>query len=160
MRVCVVVADLLLISSAEAARLRRRIAKAVGIPASNVIVAATHTHSGPLVDTEPFRLSRGDADVRVRQFMRELDEIFVRTAVAAREKLQPVRASYSRAPIHGLATDRNEPENNRVQPFILVRLEGRRKRRRFRGPALSSDDPRISQSLLLRRFAWGDRATL
>ena len=123
--VCIIVADLLLISPASAARLRKRIAKAIGTPERNVIVAATHTHSGPLVDTRPFRLSRGNSNARVHQFIGELDKIFVHAAVAAREKIQPVRASISRAPIHGLAADRNDPVKNRVQPFILVRLEAR-----------------------------------
>ena len=123
LRVCVVVADLLLISPSWGRRLRKLIAKATATPARNVIVAATHTHSGPLVDTAPFHLSHSQAGERTHEFMHELEEVFVRTAAAAQRQVQPIQMSYSHTSIHGLATDRNEPEKNRVQSFILLRLE-------------------------------------
>ncbi|HEX5282757.1 MAG TPA: neutral/alkaline non-lysosomal ceramidase N-terminal domain-containing protein [Bryocella sp.] len=124
LRACIIVADLLLISPAWAARLRKRIAAAVAVPAGNVIVAATHTHSGPLVDTAPFRFSHSEAGKRTCKFMRELEEIFVQTAVTAWRTMQPVRASYKRVQIHGLATDRNHPKKNHTQQFVLLRLKG------------------------------------
>lgn len=121
-RICIVIADLLLISPVWAARLRERIAKATATTVRNVIVAATHTHSGPLVDTAPFRLSHSDAGERTRKFMRELEEIFVQTAMTAQRAMQPVQVSYSRTPIRGLATDRNRPQKNFTQPFSLLRF--------------------------------------
>ena len=56
--------------------------------------------------------------------MRELEEIFVRTAVTARRTMQPVRASYNRVQIHGIATDRNDPKKNLTQQFVLLCLKG------------------------------------
>lgn len=122
-RVCLVVADLLLISDASAVRLQKQIGRATGISPRNVIVAATHTHSGPLVDTRPFHLSHSDIGGRVLEFTRELENIFVRTAVSAHERLQAVRISYSLTPIHELATDRNQPKKDRVQTFTLIQLQ-------------------------------------
>ena len=122
-RVCLIVADLLLISSVFAVRLQKQIGKVTGIPPRNVIVAATHTHSGPLVDTQPFRLSHSEVGSRVLEFTRELEDVFVRTAISAHERLRAVRISYSRTSIHELATDRNQPKKDRVQTFTLVHLE-------------------------------------
>ena len=47
--VCFVSLDILSISASDAADLRSRISKAVGVPAANTMIAATHSHTGPAV---------------------------------------------------------------------------------------------------------------
>lgn len=121
--VCILLADLLLISPAWAALLQNVVGAALHTPAHNIIVAATHTHSGPLVETAPFHLSNAKPDARTRRFMHQLEATFVQTAVAARKNLQPVRMSYRRCLIQGLATDRNDRRKNRTQPFQMVCFE-------------------------------------
>lgn len=122
-RTAILVADLLLISPSWAHRLQRKIAKAIQAPAHNVIVAATHTHSGPLVDATPFRLSNQATSKRTRRFMLAVEDNFVQTAVLASRNIRPVKVSYTRSPIRNLATDRNNPKKDLAQPFLLVRLD-------------------------------------
>lgn len=129
--ICILLADLLLVSSGLATRLRKLVAKALKMPARHVIVAATHTHSGPLVESGPFHLSNTGPGARTRRFMHQLEQTFVQTAVAARNKAQPVKISYRRCSIQGLATDRNDRRKNRAQPFLMVRLEAKSSRALF-----------------------------
>lgn len=56
-RVAVLAVDVVGLDDAEVARVRQGVEEAIGIPASNVVVAATHTHSGPSV--MPGRLGGG-----------------------------------------------------------------------------------------------------
>lgn len=56
-RVAVLAVDVIGLDDAEVARIRQDVAEAIAIPASNVVVAATHTHSGPSV--MPGRLDGG-----------------------------------------------------------------------------------------------------
>lgn len=124
-RIVVLVADLLLISTSWASRLQKKIARAIRSPIRNIIVAATHTHSGPLVDTAPFRLTNQAASKRTQRLMRTLEKQFVQTVTTALDSLRAVAVSYTRCPIRNLATDRNNPEKNLVQPFFLARLDAK-----------------------------------
>src|SRR5437016_14168695 len=52
-RLLMVLADVLLISSRWAEHLRREIARALGTRPAFIIIAATHLHSGPILDSHP-----------------------------------------------------------------------------------------------------------
>lgn len=52
-RTALVVADLLMLSRAKAEAVQAKAATLTGIPAGQIIVAATHTHSGPVVEAHP-----------------------------------------------------------------------------------------------------------
>ena len=122
-RGCILTADLLMLSSVQAGSIRRRIAEATGVPAQNVILSATHTHSGPLVDTGPFRLSRGRGGIRAEKFSREIEHLFVAAAIEARAGLKTVQAHFSHFLVRGLATDRNNPAREREQTVFLIRFD-------------------------------------
>src|SRR5882757_5340961 len=57
----VIANDVIYVSKASVARCRARIADATGVPAGNVLISATHTHSGPKT-VDPIATS-GDAAV-------------------------------------------------------------------------------------------------
>lgn len=122
-RIAILIADLLLISNTWAHQLQEEISKALHVPVHHVIVAATHTHSGPLVDTAPFHLSDRPTDERTQRYMRVLGKTFAQTAVTASSNLRKVAVSCMRCPIRHLATDRNDPKKNRVQMLSLVRFD-------------------------------------
>lgn len=72
---------------------------------------------------EIIRLSQSKIGKRVLVFTRNVEDAVVHAALVARDKLQPVRMSYSRTLIHGLATDRNQPKRDCLQTFTLVRFD-------------------------------------
>ena len=123
LRIAFLVVDLLLVSSAWAARLRKLTAKSLQTSAEHVVIAATHTHSGPLVDTSPFQLSRSHADKRTDRLTRTLELQFLQAAIEGRSRLRPVSMSHLRCPIRGLATDRTRRSREQVQWIHLLRFQ-------------------------------------
>ncbi len=63
-QLAIVTLDLLYHSKARVAQLRQEIEKELGIPAANIMVSATHTHSGPAPASLPF----GSRDERVEMY--------------------------------------------------------------------------------------------
>ncbi len=118
-----VIADLLLISNRWARELRVSIAQKLKIPRRNVIVAATHTHSGPWVDTSPFDFVAPGPRPR-GSYLRELNRKILGVALAARERAAPVELSFARTWITGVASDRNHPQRHCAQPFFQFRFRG------------------------------------
>lgn len=122
----IVMVDLLAISSAWAARLRSRLGNTLGIPAAHVIVAATHTHSGPHVDTAPFDFSRGAAEPRFeRSLMRSIGRSMAHALAEANHSLAAVRVETASVRIRRVATDRNHPNRSRTQRLVLIRFQGK-----------------------------------
>ena len=122
-RMTVLVVDLLLVSSAWAARLRKLVAASLQTSVEHVVIAATHTHSGPLIDTSPFELSASHPDKRTDQLTRTLERQCVQAAVEARSRLRTVSMSHLRCPVRGLATDRTRHSRERIQWLHLIRFK-------------------------------------
>lgn len=122
-RAAILVIDLLLVSATWAAGLRKLIALSIHTSAEHVIVAATHTHSGPLVDTSPFRLSPSPPDERAEKLMKTLGRQCLKATAEAHSTLRKVSVSHLHCPIHGLATDRTRHNRNPVQWMHLVRFD-------------------------------------
>jgi hypothetical protein len=122
-RMAVLVVDLLLMSSAWAAHLRKLAAESLQTSVEHVVIAATHTHSGPLIDTSPFELSRSRPDERTDQLMHTLERQCVQAVVEARSRLRRVSVSHLRCPIRGLATDRTRRSRERIQWLHLIRFQ-------------------------------------
>jgi len=130
-RVGIVVADLLLISNKWSARLRRRLARALKTSPEHVLVAATHTHSGPQVDSAPFQFSSSSEPLQNDALLRMIEDRMEQAIRAAMESLQPVDVTIGRAVIRGVASDRNRPKRSTAQSFHLFRFEGRTTRAIF-----------------------------
>ncbi|MGH9708404.1 MAG: hypothetical protein ACRD5R_16760 [Candidatus Acidiferrales bacterium] len=122
----ILLADVLLISTRRSAVLRRRIGKALKIPAAWVTIAATHTHSGPLIDTEPFNFSGMPGDSRMKIFQRRLEHLFSQAALSASRRVRRVRVSCSTPAIRNVASDRNRPRLAKTQRFLLFRFQSSR----------------------------------
>ena len=99
-RVVLMSATVCLIGNDLCAKLRKLCGEAAGVPASNVIVAATHTHSGPVT-----------AGFDVNSDVEYIDEIFIPKCVAAAKasatKMKPVKV--------GVATTKSLVGINRRQ---------------------------------------------
>ncbi len=119
-RVAIFLCDVLLISNRWGMRLRRRLGKALGISPSRVFVAATHTHSGPLVDAAPFRFAAGPRpSTRIQSRIEAALELAAFRAVA---RLLPAHLEFARVSIAGVASDRNHPSRHRKQSCFLLRF--------------------------------------
>ncbi|MGH9398126.1 MAG: neutral/alkaline non-lysosomal ceramidase N-terminal domain-containing protein [Terriglobia bacterium] len=122
----IIVADLLLISNRWAERLRSRLARVLDTRREHIIVAATHTHSGPQVDTRPFDFASGREDRSVeRSLMRSIEQRMERVLAEAKQSIERVKVAAAHVPIRGVATDRNHPNRGKTQRLFLVRFQGK-----------------------------------
>jgi Neutral/alkaline non-lysosomal ceramidase, N-terminal len=118
----VVLADILLLSNRWAGKLRQSIAGALNIGKSQVVVAATHTHSGPLIDTAPFDFSPAGSRSPASSYLRRVEGQMLRAVKQAAVALSPVVASFARIRVRGVASDRDRPQHFRSQPLFLFRF--------------------------------------
>ncbi|MCU0500623.1 MAG: neutral/alkaline non-lysosomal ceramidase N-terminal domain-containing protein [Anaerolineae bacterium] len=101
--------DIIFIGKATAGRVRQRIETATGVPAANILVSATHTHSGPstvdyisLAD-DPF-VPKVDA-----RYLQLFEDGIVAAAVDAVQRAQPAEAGLAIAAGAGVGTNRRDP---------------------------------------------------
>ena len=93
-RAAIVVCDLISMPRWIVAEARQIIESQTGIPGTNVIIAATHTHTAPALFRE---WSRDDSDGAAKpiskNYSRSLPKLIAEAVAAANEKRQPVRVS-------------------------------------------------------------------
>jgi len=80
-----VVLDVVSIAPHHASTIRRGIERELDVPASNVMVATTHTHGGPATD------ERGNESAAIRDYVASLCERAVRCALDAAQRTVPAR---------------------------------------------------------------------
>ncbi len=126
-RAAILVAEVLLISNRWASRLRARLGKILDVPSDNVIVAATHTHSGPMIDTAPFDLLQSEmpGGPAPSTTMRRVDACMEQALRAAAKSMHRVKAEVARVFVSKVATDRNDPARVTRQPLYLLRFTAR-----------------------------------
>ena len=118
--------DVIFIGRETAQRVRRRIEEQTGIPAANVMVTATHTHSGPITaDMVSNELDQAvpKADPRYTEYM---ENGIVDAAVRACRAAQPATIGLAAADGSGIGTHRHEvggPSDPQV-PVLAVRDAG------------------------------------
>ena len=115
--------DVASISKSLAARARGRIAAATGVAAANVMITATHTHSGPV--TEKYLSNEADAVVPDpdRRFLARLEDGIVAAAEAARASARPAQLGLAVADGSAVGGNRRDPagpSNPRV-PVLAAR---------------------------------------
>lgn len=123
-RSAIVLADVLLISSRWGDRLRRKISSSLHIAPEFLIVAATHTHSGPILDMYPFDFTAGYHEPHLREYSTKLEETTLAAVREAESRLRSARARFAKIEIEGVATDRNRRGASRRQSFFILRFDG------------------------------------
>jgi hypothetical protein len=98
----IVVADILCAPRVLVEKVRREAAPALGVPEHHVIVAATHTHSGPAVP--PF-MPQAD-----QTYISWLAGAMAECLVKADRGLSPARLGWGTAPADGVAANRRDPD--------------------------------------------------
>jgi neutral ceramidase len=115
--------DVIYVSRRTAARVRDRIARKTGIPAANMMITATHTHSGPLtVDTLS---NEGDPVVPKTdpRYVERLENGIVEAAVQAVLTARPVEIGCGVADGSCVGTNRHAPQGPAIPetPILVVR---------------------------------------
>lgn len=114
--------DIIFISKAVARNVRKRITDATSIPAGNIMVTATHTHSGPV--TADYISCEGDPVVpgTDAEYVRFMEDKIVEAATKAYRSARPAQLGLAVADATGVGTNRRDPEgpaDPRV-PVLLV----------------------------------------
>lgn len=92
-----VVCDLVTLPRSIVLEARRRISELTGVPGSNVMIAATHSHTGPvLVRDSALDAVTGADNPLCRTYNAALPERIARAVAEARARLQPVRVWFAR----------------------------------------------------------------
>jgi neutral ceramidase len=115
--------DVVYVSRATARRVRDRIERETGVPTANMMITATHTHSGPLtVDTLS---NEGDSAVPRTDphYIEQLENGIVRAAVQACRNAQPAEIGLAAADGSCVGTNRHDPAgpSDPEVPVLAVR---------------------------------------
>lgn len=118
--------DIIFVTKDLSARARRRIAEATGVPPRNVMVTATHTHSGP--GTKDRVANENDPAVPQadRDYVQMLEEGIISAAVQACREAQPAEVGLAVADGTGVGTNRRDPSGARDPevPVLMVKARG------------------------------------
>jgi hypothetical protein len=102
-----VICDLLTLPRATVVKARELITQQTGIPGENVMIAATHAHTGPVVARESSRdsLDGGNSDLGL-QYTAKLPELIARSVADAKRELVASRMSAVSTKVEDLAFNR------------------------------------------------------
>ena len=115
--------DIIFVSKALVARARGHIHQATGIPAGNILISVTHTHSGP--GTIPYASNEADPTVPVpdEAYLQQLEDGIVEAGVQAYAAQQSATLGFATADASCVGTNRRDPADvaHPEMPIVLVR---------------------------------------
>lgn len=114
--------DIVYVSKSSADRVRSAIEKNTGIPRGNIMITATHTHSGP--NTATTASNKGDPTVPDfdREYLKFFEEQMILNAAKAKDAAVPAKAGLVHADSTGIGTNRRDPAgpSNHDVPVLLL----------------------------------------
>lgn len=116
----IVSCDLLGFSSAVVTDIRRAIAAATSIPADNVLICCTHTHSGPA--SMPMRGIMGLVDAT---WLATAQDNIVRLVSRLPSRLQPARLAFGRVRVPHIAFNRQDNAHETDEDLSVISIEAR-----------------------------------
>lgn len=115
--------DIIYVSKDLVARIRKRIFEKTGIPESNILIGATHTHSAPV--TVELAISKNDSIVpRVdKNYLKFVEDCTVNTAYEAYEKSEAAEFCFVVGDATGVGTNRHNPDwaKDMDVPTMIIR---------------------------------------
>ncbi len=122
-RVLFIANDIIFIPKALADRARSRIQEATGVPADNVMITATHTHSGPVTTKMLSNESDPVVPDPAPEYLRLLEDGIVASAERACTTARPAKIGLGIADGSGLGGNRHDPAGVRDarMPVLAVR---------------------------------------
>lgn len=122
-RMLFVANDIIFVPKNLVKRARRRIHQATGVPPENILVSATHTHSGP--DTVRYASNEADETVAPPDavYLQQLENGIVAAACAACEAVRPATLSHAVADGSCVGTNRRDPAgpSHPETPVLIAR---------------------------------------
>jgi hypothetical protein len=115
--------DIIFVGKATAERVRRRIEDATGVPGENILVSATHTHSGPST-VDYVSLAEDPTVPKVDPaYLQRFEDGIVAAALAAYRNSRPAELGLALADATGVGTNRRNPASvaDPQAPVLLVR---------------------------------------
>lgn len=115
--------DLIFVSKASANRVRQSISSITGIPSSNILISATHTHSGPSTVT----FTAGSTDTLLpevdKDYVQYMEDAMITNACQAFENIQNAEIGLATADATGIGTNRLDPSDasDLEVPVFLIR---------------------------------------
>ena len=109
-RVLFIANDILFLTTVMVKRIRSDIAAATGVPAANILLSATHTHSAPRVEAGLFPDEESVAPPVDQAFVARLTRAATQAGIAAVETAVPARLGFARADATGIGTNRHAPD--------------------------------------------------
>jgi len=115
--------DIIFVGKATAQRVRQRIEDATSVPAANILVSATHTHSGPStvdyisLEDDPF-VPKVDS-----RYLQRFEDGIVEAGIEAIRRAQPAEVGLAIADGAGVGTNRRDPTGpaDPQVPVLLAR---------------------------------------
>src|SRR5262245_51818282 len=121
--------DVIFAPKETVARARKRIYAITGVPEKNILISATHTHSGP--STTKFIAGSHDELLPVpdAQFLESLEDGIVQAAGQAFQNAAPALIGLNTADATGIGTNRHDPHGNSdlEVPVLIVQSAATRK---------------------------------
>jgi hypothetical protein len=106
-KVALVACDLLSLPRNTVLEARKLIEQQAGIPGGNVMISATHQHTGPVIARESARDDLdGGGSTLGKTYTDELPKLIAKSVMEAQGKLAPARVSYAREFEHRLSFNR------------------------------------------------------
>jgi len=106
-KVALVACDLISLPRHTVLEARKLIEQQTGIPGGNVMISATHQHTGPVIARESARDDLdGGSSALGKAYTDDLPKLIAKCVADANSKLAPTRASYAREFEHRLAFNR------------------------------------------------------
>ncbi len=102
--------DILFVSRQSADFCRAAIRQAAGIPAGNIMITATHTHSGPVTNDELAWRDDPVVPPPDAEYMREFHAGIIQAGVAACAAAQPAELAVTAARAEGVGRNRIDPD--------------------------------------------------
>ncbi len=121
--------DVLFVTKALTGRARRRIARETGVPGSQILISASHTHSGPV--TVDCLSSAGDPLVPKADpaYLQRLEDGIVAAGMAAWRQARPAQLGLAMADGREIGTNRrdpNGPSDPQVPVLVVKTADGSR----------------------------------
>ncbi len=121
--------DIIFVGKESVGRIRKKISAETGIPGKNILVSASHTHSGPI--TVNYLNSENDPVVPKAdlEYIRYMEETITRTGIQAASSMVPCEIGLSVAKGKGVGTNRRNPSGpcDPDVPVLAVRGVGDKK---------------------------------